>query len=576
MATRRFIRLFVGCCLLAGVAAGCVDHNYDTSRLDRTVSLGGDSLTLPLGGIPATTVEDLVGERFSDLLILQPDGTYSMHYAADPVDFLFDALKDYDGARPFQRYNNYPISTTFPLFNLPSVAFDASGTADLAGVLPATIPLGTKARGTTINVPRMPEQLLALNAITLAEQSRVKVTFSIPDCLLSEGTVTTSVQVDLSRFFESEVAPGGIVREEVTLTPENHYAATLEIPLRKFVFDADCYDPETHTLLTDVFISFSCSVAVEGPKTTRELYQKVRGVNQLQITAVLLDLACESIEGRYDYKISELHTHVDLSDLTDKALEKLGDPDAVIDFDDPEVILDVVSNISIPTYAAVDFVAYKKGVAVGQMSGIIVDVPIAPPGETVTQQIRLGKTAHSPDDIILDFTPLIRLLPDEIAVDIVGYTYKDIPGEIQIGEVYEAHVTPHVNIPLAFGPELRLTFQDTMAVPDTLGYLMRHNTFVLRGELTNSLPLQLDFGVEMTDSLGVVLTAPVERTLAPEATSTFSIPLTNVAGDRIIDLRQARLTFRVSGTDNNRAVRADDHVQANLQLQIPGGYHHSF
>jgi len=576
MVSRKFLSLFCCLCALAGMAGGCVDHNYDLGRMERVAAVGGDNLTLPLGSIPQTKVSDLVGDRFGNLLILQPDDTYSMQYEADPVDFVFSGLKDYDGARPFQRYCNYPISTTFSLYSLANVPFDEKGEADLSDILPKTISLGTRSKGMTINIPRMPDQLLALKAITLTKDSRVNVTFSVPDCLLSEGTLTASVQVDLSRFFESEDAPGGIVSVSVPLTRENQYTATVTIPLHTFVFDPACYDPKTHALLTDVRIGFAGSVAVDGPRTTQDLFKKAGGSNLLKITAELRDIACESIEGKYEYQISEMHTRVDLSSLTSTVMEKLGDKEAVFDFDDPEVILEATTNLNAPTYAVVDFIAYKQGAQVAEMSGIVVDFPVASPGETISRRIRLGKTAHSPDDIILDFTDLIRVAPDEITVNVNGYTHTDKDGLIRVGEVYEAHVKPHVNIPLSFGPDLRLTFRDTLAVPDTLGYLIRDNSFVLQGELTNSLPLQLDVVIEMADSLGVVLTEPIEQTVAAEGTSALSIPLVNIAGDRIVDLRNAQLTFRVSGTDHARPIRADDFVEADLKLRIAGGYHHRF
>ena len=569
-----FKRLAVLCALVAA-ASSCVDHAYDFDRTDPSVTLGGDDLTLPLGSTDRFLVGDLVSKHFGNLFVLRDDGSYNAHYDADPVDFVFAGLKDYDGARPFRKYCNFPISTTFSLYNVPrsGVVFDERGEADLSGLLPAKIGLGTRSKGQAFSIPRMPDQLLGLESITLTETSQVKVTFSIPDCLLTDGTVTPTVQVDLSQFFQSRDSEDGIVTVSTELNKDNGYSSTLYIPLYKLVLDPEAYDEKTHTLTMEARIGFTGSVAVSNPKTTRARYQSAGQNNQLQLTVELLNLTCESIRGRYDYTITQLQTQVDLRSLTGEILDRIGDKNAVFDFDDPEIILDVESNISVPTYALVNLTARKGRNKIGEMKDIVVPFPIAPPGESITDKIRLAKTKHGETDVVLDFTELIRLVPDEITVDINGYTYPDQTGEVRVGQVYQAYVTPRVNIPLSFGPAMQLTVRDTLDLPEDLGGLLLDNKLTLLGEMTNTLPLQLEFGVEMTDALGNRLLEPVSQTIAAGGTSSLSIPMNNIAGAKVEDLSKALLTFKVVGTDDNRLVRSSDYLQAALKLQVPGGYH---
>lgn len=575
MTLRSLTPLLASLCVLACIASGCVDHAYDFDRTDKNVMLGGDDLTVPLGTTRPLQVGDLVSKRFGNLFVREDDGTFTAHYTADPVDFIFAGLKDYDGARPFRKYCNFPISTSFSLFRIPSygVVFDEKGEADLSGLLPGRISLGSKSRGTALSIPRMPEQLLGLESITLTGDSQVKVTFSIPDCVLTDGTVTATVNVDLSQFFESKDAPDGILTVVVPLDKENGYSSTVVIPLHKLVFSPENYDAKNHVLNMEARIGFNGSVTVTNPRTNRTRYQNAGTSNQLEVTAELLNLTCESIEGRYDYKIAELQTRVDLSSLTGEVLERIGDKDAVFDFDDPEIILDVESNISVPTYALVRLTALKKRVRVARMDSIIVPFPIAAPGETLHRQIRLAKTAKSDEDVILDFTELVRIAPDEIVVDIDGLTYHDKTGEVRVGQVYQAHVTPRVNIPMAFGPALRLSLRDTLQLPDTFGKLLRDNQLTLLGEMTNTLPLQLEFDMVMTDEAGNTLLEPVTTTIAAGKTSDITVPLVRRSDVQVEDLSKAFLTFKVSGTEDKRSVRADDYVQAAFRIKVPGGYH---
>ena len=573
-----FIRLLAALCVLTGLASACVDHAYDFDRTEPSVTLGGDELTFPLGSTPQVKFGDLVAGRFGNLFVRHDDGTFSAHHTADPVDFTFDGLKDYDGSRPFRKYCNVPMSTSFSLFRIPGsgVRFDEKGEADLSGLLPGTVTLGKRSKGASINFPRMPEQLLGLESITLTGDSRVKVTFSIPDCVLTEGTVTPHVQVDLSQFFENEDSVDGIVNISVDLDKTNNYTSAVEIPLHKLILDPENFDAKSHTLMIDARIGFSGSVTVTGPRTTRARYQNAGDANLLQVTAELLNLTCKSIEGRYDYQLTQMQTRVDLSELTGKVFDSIGDSDALLDFDNHEINLNVESNISVPTYALVKLTALKKNKLVAVRDSIVVPFPVAAPGETVHRSIRMAKTASGPEDVVLDFTDLVRIAPDQIVVEINGYTYHDKSGELFVGQVYEALVTPRVNIPLAFGPALRLTLRDTLSLPAGFGRLLEDNSLTLLGDITNTLPLKLGLDLVMTDEAGNVLLEPVSETIAAGSTGSISVPMARTGDSRAGSPSKALLTFKVSGTQDNRPVRADDYIQADLRLRIPGGYHLNF
>lgn len=560
------------------LAGGCIDRAYDLGRMDRDITVGGPDLTFPLGSTRQLTVGSLIDERLGSLFERREDETYNAHYDAEPVEFVFAGLKDYDGSRPFAKYTHFPISTSFSLFSLPAsgLPFDADGTADLSGLLPAEVPIAPRSKGATLSIPRMPDQLLGLESMTLTGDSRVKVTFSIPDCPLTEGVVTTTVRVDLRQFFGSPEAVDGIVTVTVPLNPQNRYTHTVSIPLDRLIFEADDFDAAKHTLTMDASLGFSGSVSVSGAKTTRARWQSVSGKAELEVTAELLDLCCESIVGCFDYEITRMQTRVDLSEMTGEVIERIGDPDAVFDFADPEILLDVESNIRIPTYAVVSLSAIKGKKTVAEMKDIRVPLPVAGPDGSVTKRIRLAKTALSPDDMILDFTGLVRIMPDEIVVNIDGYTYPDRSGEVRVGQVYQAQVSPQVNIPLALGPELQLTLRDTLDFPLILDSLLRGNNLLLLGEITNTIPLQLGLELTAVSSDGKPLIETVGETIAADGSSSLSVPLTLLQNAQADSLSKAFLTFRISGTQDSRPVRATDYVTADLKVRIPGGFHTSF
>lgn len=578
MVLLRKIASFLSLALLCTLTGGCIDHAYDSNRVSRDIAVGGSDLLLPLGSTRQFTVAELIGERFENLFQLQEDDSYNASYDADPVDFLFAGLKDYDGSRPFSKYTYYPISTSFYLFTKPSdMYFNALGVADLSSLLPAEVPIAPRSKGQAVTFSRMPDQLLGLESITMTPNSRIKVTIAIPNCILTEGTVTATVHVNMSQFFHSEQAKDGIVTIVAPLSQKNNYSYTTYINLNKLLFDPDDYDAATHTLTMNAVLGFSGSVGVSGAKTTRARYQSAPKTNELEVTAELVGLSCASIVGCYDYTISSLQTRVDLKEMTDEVSNLFGDAeDTVFDFADPEILLNVESNISVPTYAVINLTAMKNRKKVAEMKGISVPLPIAEPGGSLTQQIRLGKTAHGPDDIVLDFSSLIQALPDEIVVDITGYTYKDRFGEVRVGQSYLAHVTPHVNLPLSLGPEMVLTFRDTLDFPVSLDSLLRANPLALHGKVTNTIPAKLDLELTAFSSTGEPLLEPSECSIAADGLSNVSLPMVLRKDAGIDSLSVALLTFRVKGTQNSRPVRSTDYVSADLGIQMTGGYHLSF
>ena len=63
-------------------AASCVDHRYDFNRTDRSVNLTGQTIAIPLGQTGPLTAEALFGEKVSEYLAPQSDGSYALQYTA--------------------------------------------------------------------------------------------------------------------------------------------------------------------------------------------------------------------------------------------------------------------------------------------------------------------------------------------------------------------------------------------------------------------------------------------------------------------------------------------------------------
>ena len=565
---------------MMAASAACVDHAYDFGKLEHAVTLGGEEMVLPLVNTGQLTVEDLVGDRLENYLVLNDDRSYALSYDSDPFSFTFDELKDYDTSGPFRRYVDVPISYGFDLFEKPAaIPFDEKDEASLDSIFPAFIELPDLSKTASLSVPRLPDELVEVRSITLSEDSHFDVTISLPDCLFTEGTLTPDFNVDLSQFFESDDAENGVLHFDTPLDESNGYSVTRSYHLHKVVFNPDDFDPRTHTLTLHAGVTVNGNCTFSGLKTSRERFEQAGASTILLVQVIIRTVDCIAFTGAYDYTVKDLSTSVDVKGMMNEFSSLFDSQDFNIQLTDPEILLDVQTNVPIPTRADLSLTARKNGLRYADIKNILIDFPYAEPGQTVRHGIRLaGEAKHEEgiDDVIVDFSKITTRVPDEIRVNATASTIKDRIAEVRFGETYYMNLQPTLRIPLSFGKDTRIGLRDTVAMPSELGKILKDNTVIVAGEMTNSLPLEVDFSLVMLNDAGIMVTEEVTQRLAANGTTAIRIPLVNKVEDGIVNLSKAVLSFQVKGTATPRAVKADDFLQARLHAEIPGGYHVNF
>ena len=560
---------------LAGVIVACTDHAYDFDRIDRDITLLGEDISIPLGQSKPMTIETLLGEKAADYIVSLEDGTCAIQYKGKAVSFSFDDLKNIDGAAPFKRFCDFPNNYDFSLFNKPEKpSFDASGEADLSSLIPGRIQLQTKLTSLDVDVTNLPSQLASLDAITLTDKSRIEITVSVPDCLLTGGTITPDLSFEMGNLFESNDFPGGVIKIDTPLSKGNGYSATMSVPLHKFALDPKSFNPADHSLRLNAVMKFSGTCAVSQPRTNRDRYGAAPAEAKLHVTAVMKDIACKEIEGKLNYS-RRSQVSFSLGDLSAGLKDKLND-NVRLDFLDPTILLDFESNVTIPVTTKLDLAARQDKVKYAEVRDIPVSFPIASSGSSVSKRFRISKNpAKNPGEepIALDFTSLLSRIPDDILITTNVATLKDRKVVLRIGENYRVNVTPQLIIPLYLGPDTKVAVRDTVALPARLGEQIEKNSFQLEGEIDNGFPLQLAFSLVLVDENGAALTETVRQTVAADASTDIAITLTKLSGADLTRLASAILSFEVDGISDSRPIRMDDAIQVGLHLVIPGGFH---
>lgn len=563
--------------VFAGMTLACTDHAYDFDRTDGDVTLLGEDISIPLGQTGPLTIQSLLGEKMADYLVPLEDGTCAIQYKVNPVNIVFNELKNIDGAAPFQRYCDFPMSYDFALFNKPDKpSFNARGEADLSAFIPALIDLQGLTRSLDFSISGLPSQLASLKSITLTQKSRIEVTVSIPDCILTGGTVIPELSLDMGNLFTNDYFPDGIMKVKPTLNSGNGFSATTSLALNKFVLDPDSFNAADHSLALSSIVKFTGICAVSDPKTDRDHYSAAPKQAMLHVTITLKDIACKEIEGSFDYS-GRSQVTFQMGDLAAGLSDDLKE-NIRFDIVDPTILLDVESNITIPFSAKIDMAARQNKTKYAEVKNIPVSFPVAAPGSSASKRFRFSKNPpQNPgeESVALDFTSLLSRIPDDMLLTTNVTTLSDRTAVLRLGENYRVSISPNIIIPLYFGPDTKVAVTDTLAL-SSVGSLIRNNTFHIAGEIDNGFPLKFSLSLVMVDEDGAALTETVRQTIAADAASDISLSLAKLPGADPTRITSAILSFEADGIAESRPIKEDDAIRANLHFVVDGGIHLTF
>ena len=554
--------------MAAGFCVSCVDHAYDFENTDTTAVIASEGISVPLGSTQQMTVESLFGDHLGDAVTKKADGSYVIHYDAGKFSADISGINDIDASVSFGGGSN-PVEATVWLFDKPDVDLTLypDEYVDLTDHLAASNRLKNHTEAILVTIPDIPEEIVGISTMTLASGAILKVKVSIPDCLLTEGTIAPDVKVDVSELLNLSGIVDNILKiNDIVLSPENGYAAECQFPVQGIVFDRNGFDPKTHTLKLDADIKVSGSYKINAPATTKSHYMAAPSENDLRVSIELTDASISAVTGTFDYATSPIEYTYEMGNFAGK----LGGDDAVLDFANPAILLDIKGALSIPVNAYLRITGLRNGSPVAASSSEMrIELPVSNAG-TISKQLRVAKDG----DIQYDLSALLRSNPDAIKFSVRAETDKTKSGTISKNADYWLDITPQIDIPVAFGPDLRLNFRDTMSLPSTVGSLIKNNALLLSGEVLHTLPLKLTFGFVMTDDAGNAITSPATSPEIPTGQKTAFEMKQSVSSPSAAErISKAILTFTLTASDANTSLNANQTVMLDhLAIGLPDGY----
>ena len=564
--TRRLSALLL--LLVSSLGVSCVDTAYDFKNTDTDAVIACDGISVPLGSTRQFTVESLFGDYLGNYISKKADGSYFIHYDARKFSANFSEISDIDVPLTFDGDADHFDASVF-LFDKPYVDLSRypADNVELFDYLSPSIRINNHTEKVHVCIDDIPEEVVALSDITLSDGAALKVSVSIPDCLLTKGTIAPDVKVDVSQLLNLSGIADNILRiNNIALSPENGYSNVSYYPLKGIFFDRNAFSATDHTLDLHADIMISGSFRVISPATTYDRYLAAPDKNELLVKIELADATIASVTGAFDYRTPEFDYTYNVGEFTGN----MSSEDAVLDFANPAIELDIQGALGISVKAYINVTGLKKGVPVAvEPLDAVIDLPMK--NGVLSKTVRIAKDG----DIPYDLSALMRANPDALHFRAYAETDKSTTGTISKKGNYWLDVTPHIDIPLSFGPNLYLNFRDTVLLPTTVGQLLRDNAVMLSGEAVHTLPLKLFFGFVMTDKDGKPMTSPAAT---PEITTgkrtAFELSQKATSPSAAEKISKAILTFTLTASDSGAALNANQTIQLdNLAIALPEGYH---
>ena len=506
-----------------------------------------------LGQTSLVTSEGMLSDGARKLMVEQADGSYAFVFKESPFSVSYDFIKDYDPTHPFKRYVNSPIDYDFNLGNKPAQPADAGDVIDLTKIMPAVVNLGSRSKGTSLYLSGLPEDLIALEAVNLSEDSRFEVTLKLTDPFFTEGTATPEFKVDMRRFFNSPEAQDGFLDFDAPLTPQNGYKATKVFHISDVPFNPANFSAKNHNLKLEASIGLSGKVYYKDIKTTKARLAAAPSAMLLNVSVVLRNVSINDIKGRVS-GVDKKTASQTLKIQSDLAAMEL-DPAT------STVKIDITTSLTLPTETTLDLTSHKGSNTIGSVTGINVPLEVMPSDSSANFSMMLNETS--------DLSKVLSAMPDDFVFQATVCPPTEENYWFSLGQQTSVSFQPTVTIPYKPGKGFLYEKVDDFTVPSAVGLALKDRSAELRGELVNTMPLDVELIVTLVDGSGNAITQPVSQTFPAGSTTPVSQTI-KAPGEAAASIAKAVVTTRVHGTSQSRSLTPNDKFQATLNIHIPG------
>ena len=466
--------------LLLGSTASCFDDSYDLDKdIDMTIHVGGEYLSAPFGSTEQITLDQIIEiEEGDDLQLI--DGAYHV-LTSGSID---------DVSTEVRPVNVDATTTEIDPIEVANDQDFSAGSQETTTNRKQSKPIETSAK----DIDEAVEEVYQLTT----EKTPINIT------LTKGGNMNLSeLKANVTIMFPDIMSvEGADEKNQITFTiTENDFADDNNFIYTVYLTGlawGDGTKDNGYIIGDDRRIDISEDVTVNVEATV-----KVASINpgdQLTLTPTIdiEDMVVTSVTGIARPELDESSSTVEIANLPDF----LENEETELDITNPIITFTAYNPLDIAVEITGTLYGMKNGTVIDgsnvNIGGEATDPIILQPGNNIISLSRLGTNdANVTSDIqVADLNNLIRRVPDQVNVTIQPTVICNDYFTINLGETYTVGCDYDIDVPLAFGSNMKIVYDET--IDDINGSDLEDIDFtqaVVTATVANTIPV----GMELTD-----------------------------------------------------------------------------
>lgn len=494
------LSLFTFAILSIGSFTGCIDNDYDLDGVDMTIGIGNGEFLLPSCSTDSIKLSEVLELNESETVVEKDNGDYyylqdgnnvsPTHTKVDKItvvkhrgesqDFSFSVANYLHQSGKRTKATNIPVD-----FNQKQVVYSFAYKGSIPNEVEELIVANTDGK-ITINTSFSPEVQKFVPVIA-------ELSLELPSFLTIENVNSKLEHTQNgSKLVFKNVNTASNLKVDFTIG---------KIDFKKKSSPLGSLSTSNRNLSMNADIQMGIKI------NNIALGSSIEGADKCKITADMIinnDLVIEKVRGKFNPSI-------ELDDLG--STDVTGIPDfltndgVVIDIDNPQIILNLESNLDVPGFIGGTLTAVKNGQKTANIT-----IPEVKVLANATSKIcicrnksKVNQAAYTEVVEVPNLSTVLNPIPDHINFAGHARADKTVEADFVLGKQYTIKPSYRIEAPLAFGENARIVYTDSFDDfnSDIKDIEVKDNTYIeFSGDIESKIPAYLNASAVAIDING--------------------------------------------------------------------------
>lgn len=494
------LSLFTFAILSIGSFTGCIDNDYDLDGVDMTIGIGNGEFLLPSCSTDSIRLSEVLELNESETVVEKDNGDYYylqdgnnvspthtkvekitvVKHRGESQDFSFSVANYLHQSGKRTKTTNIPVD-----FNQKQVVYSFAYKGSIPNEVEELIVANTDGK-ITINTSFSPEVQKFVPVIA-------ELSLELPSFLTIENVNSKLDHTQNgSKLVFKNVSTASNLKVDFTIG---------KIDFKKKSSPLGSLSTSNRNLSMNADIQMGIKI------NNIALGSSIDGADKCKITADMIinnDLVIEKVRGKFNPSI-------ELDDLG--STDVTGIPDfltndgVVIDIDNPQIILNLESNLDVPGFIGGTLTAVKNGQKTANIT-----IPEVKVLANATSKIcicrnksKVNQAAYTEVVEVPNLSTVLNPIPDHINFAGHARADKTVEADFVLGKQYTIKPSYRIEAPLAFGDNARIVYTDSFDDfnSDIKDIEVKDNTYIeFSGDVESKVPAYLNASAVAIDING--------------------------------------------------------------------------